>query len=214
MSLVLSKVPNQATAGKTGSGNGRVDFAVSANASALPRFGVIAVAGQNFFVGQTGAGATCRLLPVNIGQMLNGELAATDCRSPIFDGAYYSDLYYFTASAGQRVAFQLSAAAFDAYLTLIGPDGEIVAEDDDGGGGTDARIPATSGFLTLPLTGSYLIEVSSSFEREIGAYKLSLSAPSGSVSAPTPARQSFNVSDGGVKVRTPKQRRAKHPVRH
>ncbi len=173
------------TAGRTGSGNGRVDFTVTANSSAIPRAGVITVAGQTFFVGQAGTGATCRLLPISIGQTINGELTATDCGSPVYGDDYYADLFYFTATAGQRVAIQLSSSAFDAYLTLIGPDGEPVTEDDDGGGGTNARIPPGSGFLTLPLSGAYIIEASSAFKREIGAYTLSLSAPSGSVSGKT-----------------------------
>jgi uncharacterized protein (TIGR03437 family) len=173
------------TAGRTGSGNGRVDFTLAANSSTIPRAGAIMVAGQTFLIGQTGTGATCRLLPISIGQTINGELATSDCGSPVYGSDYSADLFYFTATAGQRVAIQLTSAAFDAYLILIGPDGEPVTEDDDGGGGTDARIPASSGFLTLPLSGTYIIEASSAFEREIGAYRLSLSAPSSSASGKT-----------------------------
>jgi hypothetical protein len=170
------------TAGKTGSGSGRVDFTVAANSSTVPRLSAINVAGQSFLVGQTGTGATCRLSAINVGQTLNGELVATDCGSPVYGAEYYADLYYFTASAGQRVAIQLNSSAFDAFLTLIGPDGDVVDDDDDGGGGSDARIPTNGGFLTLPLSGTYIIEASSAFRHEVGAYKLSLSAPAGSAS--------------------------------
>jgi hypothetical protein len=41
-------------------------------------------------------------------------------------------------------------------LFLLDPNGRVIAFDDNGGGGTDARIPA-SGNITLPLTGSYTI---------------------------------------------------------
>ncbi len=188
------------TSGASGSGGGAVSYIVAANNSSIPRAGTITVAGQTFIIGQAGTGATCGLLPISIGQTVNGELVTTDCRSPIFGQGYYADLWYFTASAGQQVAIQLTSSQFDAYLTLIGPDGEVVDEDDDGGGGTNARIPATSGFLTLPQDGTYLIEASSAFVDEIGRYTLSLTAPTGCTFTVAPASQNFSASGGSGAV--------------
>ncbi len=47
--------------------------------------------------------------------------------------------------------------------------------DDDGAGGTDSRIPAGSGFLTLPTTGSYTILANSFDAGATGSYSLTLS---------------------------------------
>src|SRR5205085_12527770 len=48
-------------------------------------------------------------------------------------------------------------------------------QDDDGGGGTNSRIPASSGFLTLPTTGVYTIIASSFSSNTTGTYALTLS---------------------------------------
>src|SRR5581483_3609702 len=184
------------TAGASGGGGGTVSYAVAANNSPVPRAGTITVAGQTFVVGELGTGATCGLTPISIGQTVSGELATTDCRSPIDGTDFYADLWYFTASAGQQVAISLNSAEFDAFLTLIGPDGAIVDDDDDGGGGTNARIPATNGFITLPLDGTYIIEASSAFKDETGKYTLSLIAPAGCTFSISPSGQSVSANGG------------------
>lgn len=66
----------------------------------------------------------------------------------------------------------------------------------DGGGGTNSRIPAISGFYTLPLSGTYVIEVSSALTKEAGNYTLSLTAPAGCAFTIAPTSQSFNASGG------------------
>jgi len=89
--------------------------------------------------------------------------------------AYASDRYTFTGAAGQLAPLSLNAAAFDPYLYLIGPNGTVLAEDDDGGGGLNARIPAGSGFFRLPASGAYTIEVTSFEALSAGDYTLRLS---------------------------------------
>ena len=67
-------------------------------------------------------------------------------------------------------------AAFDAYLYLIGPNGAIVAFNDDSGATLNSRIPAGTGSLfTLPSNGTYKIEATSFQPNETGSYALSLS---------------------------------------
>ena len=63
--------------------------------------------------------------------------------------AYASDRYTFTGVAGQLAPLSLNLTAFDPYLYLIGLDGAVLAEDDDGGDALNARIPAGSGFSRL-----------------------------------------------------------------
>lgn len=184
------------TSGTSGSGGGTVNYRVAVNASPIPRAGFIVVAGQTFIVGQAGTGATCGLSPISIGQTVNGALVNTDCRSPIYGTNFYADLWYFTAKAGQQVALQLNSTEFDAYLALISPDGDLLDEDDDGGGGLNARIPITNGFVTLPQDGTYIIEASSASADELGKYTLSLTAPGGCTFAIAPSSQSIAASGG------------------
>jgi kumamolisin len=84
----------------------------------------------------------------------------------------YADWYSFSGTAGQQVAILLTSSAFDTYLNLIGPSGSVVAYNDDGGGGTNSRIPATSGYFSLPSSGTYIIEVTSYAANATGNYTL------------------------------------------
>jgi hypothetical protein len=117
--------------------------------------------------------------PILPGQTLNGALAAGDCTLPL-DGSFY-DEYTFNGVAGQQIAVSMSSANFDTYLYLLQP-GETTTsnasiQNDDGGGGTNSRIPAGSGFITLPATGTYSILANSFSTGETGSYALTLSAP-------------------------------------
>jgi hypothetical protein len=131
-------------------------------------------------------GTTCPPTPTAItnGQTINGNLETGDCS--LGDLSRY-DLYSFSASAGQQVAITMTAAApVDAYLILVGPDGDTIAENDNGGGGTNARIPPVAGaFGTLPATGTYKIYANSSAANQFGPYSLTLNF-SGSVCGSTP----------------------------
>lgn len=113
------------------------------------------------------------LTPINFGQDVNGTLGTGDCA---LDDGSFADLYSFSGVAGQQIAISLTSTAFDAYLFLLDADQNVVEDDDDGGGGTNSRIPATSGFLTLPTTGTYIIVANSFSGGETGAYTLRLTS--------------------------------------
>jgi hypothetical protein len=51
----------------------------------------------------------------------------------------------------------MNSSSFDTYLFLNDPNNQTIAQDDDGGGSTNSRIPSFSGFFTLPVTGTYRI---------------------------------------------------------
>src|SRR5205823_9834661 len=102
---------------------------------------------QPFTVIQAGASVTCSVMSIALPQTVNGSLTTSDCISPLYPTSHlYVDRYTFTAVAGQQLAILQSSAAFDTYLILIGPNGVVLTENDDGGGGSNSRIPATSGF--------------------------------------------------------------------
>jgi hypothetical protein len=110
-----------------------------------------------------------------LNQTLSGQLTTGDCTIRIGDNTY-ADIYTysFSGSAGQLVAISLNSTAFDAYLYLCYSDGTIITQDDDGGGGTNARIPTGNGLFTLPATGTYWIVANALFVGQTGAYQLSL----------------------------------------
>ena len=167
-----------------GSGPRSIGFNVSANTGSIGRrsFILIAPSGGNSINGglripvtQSGTGPDCSVSPISIGQTLNGNLANTDCESQIRNTAsVLADRYTFAASAGQQFAISLQASTFNTFLTLIGPNGAVLLNDDNSGGGQNSRIPGGTGMLTAGLPGTYTIEVGSLTPGQTGAYSLSL----------------------------------------
>ena len=77
----------------------------------------------------------------------------------------------------------------DAYLRVIQRDGNVIARDDDGAGGTDARVE-----FEAPDDGDYLIVATTFSSGGEGAYQIHVheSGPSATPSAPvTPSAQTF-----------------------
>ncbi|MGE0787388.1 MAG: pre-peptidase C-terminal domain-containing protein [Sandaracinaceae bacterium] len=104
-------------------------------------------------------------LPVRIGDRLNGELSTTDARLP--SGEYF-DVYELTARDEDRgaVAVELESSAFDCFLRVEGPGGELW-ENDDYGGTTSSRVE-----IELARSGTYRIVTTSYRAGEAGAYEL------------------------------------------
>ncbi len=136
--------------------------------------------------------------PIQFGQVINGTISATDCVSP--GGATIrADEYTFTGTAGQKIVITQNSDeqnnpgtnAVDSFLVLrqitsapgVTPVTSIVLTfDDDGGtnGSTgiirNSRIPAVTGFFTLPANATYSIEAStfSGGPTSFGPYTLQL----------------------------------------
>jgi len=108
------------------------------------------------------------------GVTYTGSLAAGDCTGGARGSSFYTDSFSFNGTAGQQIAIQLSSGSFDTYLYLR-LAGSTLTSNDDGAGGTNSRIPASSGYYTLPSTGVYLIEVTSYASSQTGSYSLLLS---------------------------------------
>ena len=99
---------------------------------------------------------------------VEGELEDGDEVLP--DGSLY-DLHTFEGEAGQFVEIRLDSDDFDAYLILVGPEGERVAEDDDGGEGFNALIS-----IQLPKTGRYSVIANAYDASGRGRYRLTVVA--------------------------------------
>jgi serine protease Do len=79
-------------------------------------------------------------------------------------------IWRFTGAAGQVVALEMDSddGAIDPYLELFGPDGSLLASDDDSGGNLNARL-----VVRLTEDGDYTVLTTAVGGRE-GAYNLSL----------------------------------------
>ena len=169
----------------------------------LPSSGTFTIRANALFSNSTGnytvalmlqSSGVCPGTLVSLGQTINASLSSTDC---IFGSGSprqnsYADIYRFNATAGQQIAISMSSssAGFDAYLYLNYPDSTQIIND-DGGGGTNSRIPANSGFLTLPATGVYSIWATSYDPFTVGNYTLVLSVPAA-------LTEVTNTSDSGT----------------
>lgn len=101
----------------------------------------------------------------NGGSLTFGE--TVEDRIAIQSGDYWT----FQAEVDDAVTIEMTGISLDdAYLELIGPDGDQLAYDDDGGPDLDALI---SGFI-LPDTGEYTI-IARGYGEGTGTYTLSLS---------------------------------------
>jgi hypothetical protein len=120
--------------------------------------------------------------PMEIGDVRNGTLSAGDLTME--DGTYY-DQYAFNATAGQVVKITLESDAFDAYLVLLDPYFNTLADGDDlPDGSTNSQI-----VLKIPYDGGYRIFANCYDRGDTGPYTLRLLA--GSLSEGTPQRTSI-----------------------
>ena len=103
--------------------------------------------------------------PNKIAAEYRGTLDVTDRRA--YDGTLY-DSYEYTGKAGSLLSVALESDDFDTMLYISYPDGSNLAQDDDGGGGSNSRLD-----VTLPENGIYTMYVVSFFE-ETGAYRLTV----------------------------------------
>lgn len=121
-----------------------------------------------------------RLVP---GREVRGSLDGGDPR--LADGRHY-DVWRYTGAQGERITLAMNSSSFDAFLTLgTGPASgmSVLATDDDGGDGTNARIE-----IILPRSDEYTIRASSLTGGETGDYTLVLQGQGRVSGAPAPAQ--------------------------
>ncbi|HEY9647496.1 MAG TPA: trypsin-like peptidase domain-containing protein [Chroococcidiopsis sp.] len=110
--------------------------------------------------------------PITLGAAVQGRLTSESNVLPADDS--YFDAYTFEGRAGQQIDITMSSGQVDSYLILLAPNGENLLQDDDSGGGTNARITTT-----LPTSGTYTVLANSYTAGEVGAYSLQVNAGSG-----------------------------------
>lgn len=98
-----------------------------------------------------------------------GEVAdtLTDKDIPTGFGGFYRD-YAVTFAEGDQVVMDLTSSEFDTIVTLIGPDGTTVGENDDGPDGTTNSLL----FARITRPGNYILRVSPYAGQGMGAFNL------------------------------------------
>lgn len=86
------------------------------------------------------------------------------------DNSYFN-AYTFQVEQGQRITIDMLSTELDAYLILLDPNGQDVAQDDDSGGNTNARL-----IVTAPSSGTYTVLANSYAAGEMGRYQLRVTA--------------------------------------
>lgn len=156
-----------------GTGNAILTYSVTSHTGASPRQGYLFVAGHRLLVSQMGENNCATTLTTGIGQIADGSLANSDCRSALGTGSYV-DRYTFNAQAGQQFSIRLTSSVFDTFLMLYGPDGKVIDFNDDSNYATDSTVPPEVAWIEAAADGVYTIEVSSFDADETGGYRLAI----------------------------------------
>lgn len=87
-----------------------------------------------------------------LGTAASGTLAATD---PMLADSSHYDQWAYAGRSGEKIKITMESSAFDAFLILVRQNGgrnELLEEDNDSAGGTNAQIR-----FTLPSDGVYSV---------------------------------------------------------
>jgi uncharacterized protein YjdB len=104
--------------------------------------------------------------PISLRETVNGVLASTDCQLP---DKRYTDKYAVTLTEPTALRMTMISASADAFLIVQNAvTGAVVAENDDGNGGTDSRVER------LFPAGRYLVLATTFDPLGTGAYQLTI----------------------------------------
>lgn len=107
-------------------------------------------------------------IPLPASQQITDTL--TDKDIPTGDGGFARD-YTVQLATGDQVAIDLLSDEFDTVVMLLGADGSVIAENDDGPDGT----PNSLLFARINDQGTYIIRVQAFGETGSGKFTLKLS---------------------------------------
>jgi Bacterial pre-peptidase C-terminal domain len=103
-----------------------------------------------------------------VGGGASGTIGYTSCQ---YTDATFADIYQVQLTSTTSVDLRVSSSDFDAYLVLLDAQGNLVDQDDDSGGGTNARITTLLGAGTY-----YVVAKPNGDYTKGGNYTVSLAA--------------------------------------
>jgi hypothetical protein len=102
--------------------------------------------------------------PYNLGEVVSGTLSTLDCGLNL-GAIFYYDFYQLTFAAQQSFTVTMSSAAFDTWVDLLKPTGQVVGSNDD-----SLAVPTNSHFEGIFAAGNYVIGASSFDPVTTGSY--------------------------------------------
>lgn len=126
----------------------------------LPIDGLYTVLANTYGAGETG-GYTLELSTSGISPILLKEQGTLGPDSQVLqsDGTPYQE-YTFQGRQGQSITVLMESEDFDTFLILVGPDEQVIGQNDDASSGTLNSVLT----MTLPATGTYRI-IANAYER-------------------------------------------------
>lgn len=121
------------------------------------------------------------------GEPLQGSLSDHDGQN--FKDGSRVDVVKTRGSAGEPVVIEALSDTIDTHLTLYGPEGDLVAVNDDGPASLDARIG-----IEFPDDGTYVVVISGFDREDLGAYRLVRRRPEASKVEPLPFPGEFHTT--------------------
>lgn len=135
---------------------------VAANTAVANQFGPYVL---NATSSSTASASDCARVWVYKGVTISEVININDCVS----GTNYSDRFYITLNAGQTVTLTMTSATIDPHLFFYNASGNLITSDNNGGGGTAARITYTAtsdaafiigaGTASAGVTGGYTLTI-------------------------------------------------------
>lgn len=103
--------------------------------------------------------------PLTVGQTFSGTLAAADCK--LADNSAIQN-FTFTLTTETVLEIEMTSTVVDPYLYVLDANGKILAEDDDGGPGINARV------LHLFPAGKYFVVANTFDANSYGPFQLTV----------------------------------------
>jgi hypothetical protein len=153
-------------------------------------------AGLFLVVGGTALEAQHR--PIQLGAPMSGSLTARD---PKTQGRGAFQTYRLEAKAGDRYIITMNSGDVDAFLWVakeIGGLTEMVVEDDDSGGDTNARLR-----FRVPANGTYYVVAQSLAEDATGSYELKVEVAPPAAPVVATALTAGQVREGAITETSP-----------
>jgi hypothetical protein len=136
---------------------------------------------------------------------LNASVASTDCEAE----GYYSDLYFIVAHPGQPLRFYMQSTTFDPVLELYDAiSGELVARNDDGGGGTNAQIDYTATELTILAVNATTWDVGATGAYQISVHRLGGDSPAAALRSGPPSARVLDAAGASASRRSGQRKAA------
>jgi tyrosinase len=88
--------------------------------------------------------------PISLGSSVTGAIGYSGCQ---YNDATFADVYTLSLAADTAVELRANSTDFDAYVILLDAKGNLIDQDDDSGGGTNARV------TQLLAAGTYYVVV-------------------------------------------------------